>query len=386
MSCGLNLSFKHILVIIAVVTSLSASSQNDSLTWDGLTRYYKVHVPPSYSSSKPSALVLALHGGFGSGSQLETQSQLSPKADQEGFIVAYPDGFRNILGIRTWNADGCCGTAQSKNIDDVGFINNLIDTLENKYNIDAQKIFVTGMSNGAFMSYRLACELSHRIAAIAPVAGTMNVQNCPTTRQVPVIHFHSYLDSSVPYSGGIGNGVSSHYNPPLDSVSNVWKTNNSCSSIDTVQNDNDLLHIKWHNCSCQGDVELFLTHDGGHSWHGGQKNFGGDNVSNVVSANDKMWEFFMNNKLCVVSKEELYKDEISISPNPFKNQIKLSFENNLIEKEYLLYNSLGKVILAGTIRKGKLSHIINTAAVPMGIYFLTVQKQGSLLTMKVVKQ
>ncbi|MFT6716538.1 MAG: polyhydroxybutyrate depolymerase [Saprospiraceae bacterium] len=380
---------RNLLVITSIVLFLLSFmvsyGQDYTLTWDGLTRYYRVHVPSTYSSSTPTPVIIVMHGGFGSGTQIETQSQLSIKADQEGFIVVYPDGVKSGLGIRTWNADGCCGYAQTNNIDDVGFINNLLDTIINKYNIDTDKIYASGMSNGAFMSYRLACELSTRFAAIASVSGTMNVQNCLPTRQVPVIHFHSYLDGSVPYLGGIGSGPSNHYNPPIDSVLNVWKSKNSCTVVDTVQNDSDLLHVVWSSCQCDNKLELYLTHDGGHSWHGGQKTATGNDVSNMVSANDKMWSFFQANPLCPVSTNEHSDKQVTVTPNPFSNNFKVHLKTGTVAQKYYLYNTLGKIETMRNLSNKANKFQISTQYLPIGLYYLIVQSDTGLLTIKVVK-
>jgi len=280
-------------------------AQSGSILVGGLERTYTLRLPGSYAPSQPMPLVVAMHGGFGSGTQLENQSQLTAKAEEEGFIVVYPDGAQTgILNIRTWNAGGCCGGAMNNNIDDVGFIDALLDRLIQENNIDTTRIYATGMSNGGFMSYRLACELSHRIAAIAPVAASMTIAQCQPERAVPVIAIHSYLDESVPYLGGIGSGVSNHYNSPLDSVLNAWATHADCTVLnDTVVFDTVLTHILWSDCACNTTMELYLTRDGGHSWAGATQGTPiGDPPSTTVSANALMWQFFQQYSLeCVIS-------------------------------------------------------------------------------------
>lgn len=274
-------------------------------------RFYLTHLPESYQEDTLYSLVIALHGGLGSGSQLEGQSLLSEKADEAGFIVVYPDGFKSILGIRTWNGGACCGGAVNNDIDDVGFINKLIDVLMEDYSIDSNRIYATGISNGGFMSYRLACELSDRIAGIAPVAATMNTI-CEPENPVGVIHFQSELDESIPYQGGVGDGLSDHYNPPYDSVMNAWASHNNCLQIDTVQDDSNYLQVKWSDCDCDQEQNYYLTTDGGHSWHGGASTFGGD-ASSSLSANDLMWNFFLTHPKCAnesTSMKEVLKEEL----------------------------------------------------------------------------
>ena len=274
-------------------------ARSDSILVGALQRSYLVRLPSAYDGVDPLPLVIAMHGGFGSGAQLEQQSLLTAKADEEGFIVVYPDGVPSNLGIRTWNAGGCCGYAMNNGIDDVGFINALLDTLLAAYAIDEQRVYATGMSNGGFMAYRLACELSARIAAIAPVSASMTIDVCQPDRPVPVLGLHSYLDESVPWQGGIGNGVSAHYNSPQDSVQTVFAMFAGCTVLrDTIQNDAELTVVRWHDCDCGSEMLLYMTHYGGHSWPGGTQTGGfADPPSQVIDANDLMWDFFQGHVL-----------------------------------------------------------------------------------------
>lgn len=368
---------KLLVLLLVFASQLSTAQEYDTLTWDGRERYYLVHQPSNYDNIKPVPLVIALHGGFGSGSQLEGQSQLSVKADQEGFMVVYPDGFKNILGIRTWNGGQCCGSSVTNNIDDVGFINTLIDTLTKHYSIDQEMIFATGMSNGAFMSYRLACELSHRIKAIAPVSGSMNTSPCSPQNRVPVIHFHSYQDGSIPYNGGVGSGVSDHYNPPLDSVFEAWSVHNGCKGADTIVNNGQYLHTKWSNCTCGTKNELYITHDGGHSWHGGQETGTGDPVSTHINANDLMWDFFGENTVCWNGIKEPEQD-LKIYPNPSNNRFNLTFKSSGKKVIYVfdfLGNRLFEEATSSSYRELDLS---NQAP---GVYIVKV-KEGEITSTK----
>ena len=282
----------HTLLLWSLLPS-TTDAQTDSIPSGGLQRTYTVRLPSVYDGTTSLPLVVAMHGGFGSGPQLEQQSQLSDKAEQEGFIVVYPDGVASPLNIRTWNAGGCCGYAMTNSIDDVGFIDALLDTLIASLAIDTQRIYATGMSNGGFMSYRLACELSERIAAIAPVSASMTINTCAPTRSMPVIGLHSYLDTSVPYLGGIGDGISDHYNSPQDSVQAAFALHANCAVLnDTILDNAEMTVIRWNECDCGQEMLLYMTHDGGHSWPGGEDTGPGDPPSVVISANDLMWDFF----------------------------------------------------------------------------------------------
>lgn len=140
---------------------------------DDRTRSCLVHVPPKYNPKRPTPIVLVFHGGGSNAEQMMRYCGLNEKADKEGFIAVYPNGTGRLEHMLTWNGGNCCAYAQWNNVDDVGFTRTLLDDLTKVVNIDRKRVFATRMSNGSIMCYRLASELSDRIAAIAPVSGTM---------------------------------------------------------------------------------------------------------------------------------------------------------------------------------------------------------------------
>jgi polyhydroxybutyrate depolymerase len=303
-----------LLVLLFAVTVISCKKSttepvnntyrfNGTITVDGLDRTYALNLPPNYYEAANFSLVIAMHGGGGSAQQFESTNKLTEKANAAKFIVVYPEGVQStgILKARSWNAGGCCDYAVAQNINDVKFISLLIDKLAATYKIDAKKVYATGHSNGGMLSYRLACELSNKIAAIAPNGCTMVAPSCNPVRAVPVLHMHSVLDQNVPYQGGLVNGTGTQgvYMPPLDSVMNVWSLKNTCSNIaQVVVNDNKYKLTKWTNCSGNVTVQYYLTKDGGHGWPGGLP--GGpnsDTPSTVINANDLLWDFFQQYQL-----------------------------------------------------------------------------------------
>lgn len=271
-----------------------------SITVDGRERKYLLNLPPDYYEGSEFSLVIAMHGGGGSAEQFESTCLLTDKANTAGFIVVYPDGVESTgpLGIRTWNAGACCGYAKNNGVDDVTFISSLIDKLLASYAIDSKKVYATGHSNGGMMSYRLGCELSEKIAAIAPNGSTMVVsQPCEPSRAVPVLHMHSVLDEHVPYNGGMGSGISNTYNPPLDSVFGVWASRNRCSAPEITNHDGYQL-TQWTDCSDAVSIYYYLTDDGGHSWPGGLPgSANGDPAAESINANDLLWDFFQSHQL-----------------------------------------------------------------------------------------
>jgi polyhydroxybutyrate depolymerase len=175
-------------------------------------------------------------------------------------------------------------------VDDVEFISDVIDELSIEFRINKKKIYLTGMSNGGMMAYRLACELSYKLAAIAPISSTMMVkQPCNPARSVPVLHVHSLLDTIVPYRGGVG--LAGYNFSPVDSVLQLWAQINGCTSPTSVDN-SQFIHTIWSECE-DAAIESYLTYDGGHSWPGGQKaGSWADDPSSFIKANDLMWDFF----------------------------------------------------------------------------------------------
>jgi polyhydroxybutyrate depolymerase len=141
-------------------------------------RSYLVHVPPRYNSATPTPVVLASHGGGANADNMVVFSGLNEKADHAGFIVVYPVGSGRLPRLLTFNAGDCCGHAVAGNVDEVAFILVLLDDLAEVVNVDQRRVFATGISNGAMMTYRLAPELSDRIAAIAPISGPMGTKEC----------------------------------------------------------------------------------------------------------------------------------------------------------------------------------------------------------------
>jgi polyhydroxybutyrate depolymerase len=275
---------------------------SESITIDGLARTYTLNLPPNYYDATGFSLVIAMHGGGGSAEQFESTSLLTTKADAAKFIVVYPEGVQSdgLLKARTWNAGSCCDYAVEKNINDVKFISELIATLLSKYSINPKKVYATGHSNGGMMSYRLACELSGKIAAIAVSGCTLMVtQPCNPSHPVPILHMHSFLDENVPYLGGIGVGPSKAYNHPIDSGLNVWSTINACSNKAQVVEDNAGYKLtEWTNCNNAVTIKWYMTKDGGHAWPGGLPGSAmGDTPSTAISANELLWAFFQQYQL-----------------------------------------------------------------------------------------
>jgi polyhydroxybutyrate depolymerase len=178
-------------------------------------------------------------------------------------------------------------------VDDVGFVNKMIDELQAKLCVDDKRVFSTGMSNGGFLSHRLACELSTRIAAIAPVAGVVGVPTCTPPRAVPVMHFHGTADALVPY-----NGSASMKTPSVPDTAKGWATRDSCTDKprETVKR-GDVSCMTQDACANKAEVTLCTIQNGGHTWPGAIPIAVMGHTSQDIRATDAMWEFFQKHPM-----------------------------------------------------------------------------------------
>jgi polyhydroxybutyrate depolymerase len=275
---------------------------------DGLARSYRIHLPPQYDRAIPMPLVLAFHGGASNGDQMARFCGLSEKADEAGFICVYPNGTGHLPHVLTWNGGNCCGYAKEHQIDDVRFVRALLEDLESVVAIDSRRVFATGMSNGAIFSYRLASELSDRIAAIAPVAGTMGTQTCRPGRPVPVVHFHGTEDDFCPFQGGRGaRSVSRTDFYSVEHTIRTWVEANGCPTepvverIEAARNEIDLDVVvrKTYGPGRDGaEVVLYVVERGGHTWPGRHPRlFFLGRSTRAIAANDEIWNFFQRHPM-----------------------------------------------------------------------------------------
>ena len=266
-------------------------------------RTYLAHVPESYDPKKPTPVVLALHGAAMNGSMMVWYSGLNTKSDEAGFVVVYPSGTGTGIFL-TWNAGGFKGEAAKGKPDDVAFIGKLLDDLATVITVDQKRIYACGMSNGGMMCYRLAAELSDRIAAIAPVAGTIAIEESKPKRPVSVIHFHGSDDTMVPFEMPNGKTASFIKLKGVEESIQTWVKLNGCKKkpvIDRLSKNKDETNVtrKTYGGGKDGaEVVLILVEGGGHTWPGIQPplGIGGKSATNI-SANDLMWEFFQKHPM-----------------------------------------------------------------------------------------
>ena len=290
-----------LIMLIHQTDTLAPGDHTRSLTVGDLKRTYLVHVPKSYDGSKAYPLVLSFHGGGSNADQMVRFCGLNETADKHGFIVVYPSGTGRLEKVLTWNGGNCCGYAMQNKIDDVAFTKALLDDLAKVVKVDAKRVYATGMSNGAIMAYRLASELSDRIAAIAPVSGPMGTEKCDPKRPVPVIHFHGTDDQFAPFKGGKGEkSLSGTDFYSVDHSIQAWVKANGCKEepatveLPDKAKDGTKVTRKTYGGGKDGaEVVLIMIDGGGHTWPGREPGLKmlGKSTKNV-SANDLMWAFF----------------------------------------------------------------------------------------------
>jgi polyhydroxybutyrate depolymerase len=310
------LSISIVVLSLAIAAPASAQQaaegaevgvERRTITVGGLERVYHLYRPKS-EAEPPFPVVLALHGGGGQGLGMRRVG-FEPVADREGLAVVYPDG-----NGRGWN-DGRLGArivARADGADDVGFIRELIDTLIAEGIADPKRIYATGPSNGGIMSYRIACDLSDRVAAVAPVIGNMpssRVELCRPTRPVPVFAINGTEDPLVHYEGG-GIGKEPWYSGgnmlSVDESLALWRELNRCSDKAVTralpdansEDGNTTTETLWAKCAGGARVRLFRVDGGGHTWHGSGRSPSPERLrltgpaSLDFSGAEEIWSFF----------------------------------------------------------------------------------------------
>lgn len=294
-----------LLLTLAATNPLEPGDHTRSLKVGDLERSYLVHVPPKYDHDRPTPVVLIYHGGGSNPEIMIRFSGMNKKSDEAGFIAVYPSGTGRLENVLTFNGGNCCGYAMRQKVDDVEFTRKLLHDLATVINVDQKRVFATGISNGAIITYRLASVLSDRIAAIAPVAGPMGTETCDPKRPVPVIHFHGTDDENAPFKGGKGKGVSGTDFYSVEHSIQAWVKANGCNEEPVVTkqqprvNDGTTIIRKTYSSENGGsEVVLIEIVGGGHTWPGGlsKVRFLGKTTMNI-SANDAMWEFFQKHPM-----------------------------------------------------------------------------------------
>jgi polyhydroxybutyrate depolymerase len=275
-----------------------------------INRFYEVHVPPQYLRSRELPVVIAMHGGGGFPGTVRYESRLNEVADRHGFIVVYPAGTGSSSNDRLlyWNSGPSRKDPRLHGVDDVKFIASVLDDVAKFFSIDSKRVYATGISNGAQMSFRLASELSNRIAAAAPVSGDRTIGQFfkAPPHPVPIIAFHGMQDSYLPFAGG-----DTPKNSGFENVVRVPVTESMLGWVQQAGADTTLMHktqighaVCYHYPPGKNGVEVdfWILEDGGHTWPSGlctrvEERLGVGHINQDISASELMWAFFQRHHL-----------------------------------------------------------------------------------------
>jgi polyhydroxybutyrate depolymerase len=291
---GISVVFLWWLASCTVVVQAN-ESQSYKLSDGVKDRNYRLYRPSSLSHHMPAPLVIVLHGGLGSASQAESSYNWDAQADRQGFVVVYPNGISH-----SWNAGGiCCGPALRGNVNDIGFLTRLIDTVSRSENIDLKRVYLTGISNGAAMAYRYVCEGTFPIAAIGPVAGSFSY-SCSKPHPVSVMAIHGLGDQHIPFAGGPGTkGVTKGTWMSVPQTLDLFRKANDCQPA--IFYKDGLVQKNISHCAQDREVTLITIEGAGHQWPGGksktsiiQRVIGADQPSTALDATSTLWEFFQS--------------------------------------------------------------------------------------------
>lgn len=381
--------FTIILTFVIPMLLNGQQTIDASIMHDGEERFYKLYIPDSYSANGIDVpLVFNFHGyGSNAGEQM-FYGDFRSIADTENFLIVHPEGLTDAMGSTHFNAQW------QSSVDDIGFTAALIDELIANYNIDATRVYSTGMSNGGFMSYTLACELSDKFAAVASVTGSMTIDQvtntCNPATPRPAMQIHGTADAVVPYDGNT-------WMAKIEDVVNLWVSKNECDTdpIVTPVDDVNTLdgstaeHSIYKNGTNGAEIEFYKITGGGHTWPGTAFVFPGTNLD--FDAAEKIWEFFAQydiNGRIITSIDLLEKNniEVNIFPNPSQEIVNVTWENSSLNSIRVI-NTLGEMIQEKNI-EGAYSATLYSRGWSEGIYFLQFynKKNEMVGSRKVIKK
>ncbi len=375
-----------LLVISAMSVGISAQQTiNGSITHDNGQRSYTLYVPASYSGNTPVPLVLNFHGYTSSATVQMNTGDFRAIADTAGFIIVHPQGSL-FNGNTHWNVGGW---TVGSTADDVGFTSALLDSLSAEYLIDPDRVYSTGFSNGGYFSFKLACQLGDRIAAIASVAGSMTPEiynACSPTHSTPVLQMHGTNDNVVPYNGA-------NWTRSIDDAMQYWVDYNNCETtpVTTALEDintsdgSTVEHIVYHGGDNGATAEHYKITGGRHTWPGNAQGGFGTNMD--INASVEIWRFFsrydingLMNPTGIREIAEQSPNNFRLSqnfPNPFNPSTIISF--TIPEAAYVVltvYNTLGEsvaILAEENLSAGAYQYDWQAENLPGGVYFYRLQ-------------
>ena len=375
---------KSLKIIISFIclpfVSYSQQTINATLTHDNIQRSYILYVPASYNPTTAVPLIFCFHG-YGSNANTNfAYTNFRSIADTAGFIVAHPQGTIDNNGSTHWNVGGW---TIGSTIDDVGFAEALLDTISSDYNINPERVYSTGMSNGGYMSFLIACQLSDRFAAVASVTGSMTPQTfsaCNPQHPTPILQIHGTLDGTVPYTGDPLWTLS------IADVLQYWSNYNNCNPTPMTTQIPDLNtsdgstveHIVYSGGANGVTTEHFKVIGGDHDW---PDVWGNQDINSSI----EIWKFFSKYDIhgaigLPLTVESIVDNEYNIYPIPASNTINVSSNFNK-ETSYEILSLNGRLIKKGIITSSNFSIDVSKLA-PATYYFKVANKSQKLIIIK----
>jgi polyhydroxybutyrate depolymerase len=369
--------------VFAIISStLAQQTINASITHDNIQRDYILYVPASYDGTTDVPVLFNFHGYTSNASQQLVYGDFRPIADTAGFLIVHPQGTLDNTGTTHFNV-GFGGSST----DDVGFTSALIDTLISLYAVDENRVYSTGMSNGGYMSFHLACNLSDRIAAVASVTGAMvpaTLNNCGATHSTPILQIHGTNDATVPYNGDT-------WTSSISDILNHWTTFNNCNTTPVIEqvpniSTNDGSTVERYSYLDQNGCDLVVHYkitNGGHTWPGSIVNLTGTNYD--IDASAEVWNFVSRFDIngVIGNCQTLYVDEntsssFSVIPNPSDHTVTVK---GITQKtDVQLLDTSGKVLLQKELSAS--NNEIDVTNFPSGNYVLVIGEQSLQITIQ----
>ena len=352
---------------------------SETIQYDGETREYEIYVPAIYDSATAVPLIFSFHGGSGTISDQIAIADFSPFADTANFIAIYPQALPDLNdgGSTNWIHK------DPTSVDDVFFIDALIDSISSNYQIDANRIYACGYSLGGEFTLSLGCKLNNRIAAIAVVARTMQTytyNNCSPVHPTGVMTILGTADGISDYNGVWFGGI--QYYVSADQMHKFWAIDNNCDTMagtidipDINSSDGSTVERNtWSTTTGCNYVEELKVIGGGHDWPGSFGNMD-------IDATQEIWQFVsrydLNGLIGCTSNSINYdnrsQEDFTVYPNPVGASLEIDI-GSAEEKEYRLYNPIGELVLSGVLNSQK--SIIEISSLAPNVYILNIDNQS----------
>lgn len=368
---------KKILISILASTAIISSGYSQTfisqtIQHDGLTREYSLYVPPSYDGTTNFPLLFNLHGGGGTNTAWQAASDMRPIADTADFILVYPQARPDPSDGNSFNwIPKTPGT-----FDDVPFFSSMIDAIASNYQIDQNRIYACGYSLGGDMTFELGCKLNNRIAAIAPVARTMQANPssfCSPVHPTGVLTILGTDDLVSPYNGIVFAGIEYYISAAATHL--YWATQNNCNPTATLTTvSSSVERYTWSTPSGCAYVEELKVLGGGHDWPGSFGNM-------TIDSDSEIWRFVSRydiNGLIGCSTTSINEnngqtDNFKVFPNPFKQELTIEVKS-IQSKAFSIYNVIGELVISG-----KLNSQVNTidlSSLAPNVYILNIENKS----------